>query len=313
MAVNLLIFIGSILALVKSATFATRYASDFAGNFRLPKYVVGFLVVGVISVMPETLVFANAVIRGVPSFGLGTLFGSNIADFTLIFALVIFFAGRGIKIESKFIQNYGIYHLMILLPLILGADGYYSRLDGMALVVVGLIFYFIIFRKSRSISPPSKKKKKNKRKIYKAFFFLLFSMGALLVSSYFVVSSATELARDLRISPVLIGMLVVGVGTTMPELFFSIKSVRKNNDGLAVGDILGTVLTDVTIIVGLVALISPFYFSSRIIYVTGIFMAISLFALLYLMRSGKVLTKRESYLLLAIYIVFVLVEFAINR
>jgi cation:H+ antiporter len=108
-------------------------------------------------------------------------------------------------------------------------------------------------------------------------------------------------------------MLFVGLGTTLPELFFSIRAVKNNHESLAMGDILGTVITDATIVVGILALINPFFFSQRIVYVTGMFMVVAAVMLLYLMRTGKVLTKKEGLFLLFYYLIFVLIEFTINN
>ncbi len=83
----------SLFMIIKGATLATRYAALLADSYRLSKYVVGFIIVAVISILPETFVAINSALSGVPSFGLGTLFGSNIADLTLIFALIILLSG----------------------------------------------------------------------------------------------------------------------------------------------------------------------------------------------------------------------------
>ena len=135
----------------------------------------------------------------------------------------------------------------------------------------------------------------------------------MLAGSHFTVTSAAALASYFGVSPVLIGMLIVGLGTTMPELFFSLKSVKKQNDSLAVGDILGTVLADATILVGVLALIHPFSFPQKIIYVTGVFMVVASFLLFNFMRSGRTLTKKEAYLLFLFWLVFVLAEFLVNK
>jgi Ca2+/Na+ antiporter len=82
---------------------------------------------------------------------------------------------------------------------------------------------------------------------------------------------------------------------------------------MAIGDILGTVLADATIVVGILALISPFNFPVKIVYITGGFMVIASFVLFKFMKSGKLLSKRESYALLFFWIIFVLVEFIANR
>src|SRR3989338_4021406 len=98
---NLFIFIVSLVVVIKGATLATKYAARLAESFRLSRYTVGFIVVAIISILPETFIAIDSALAGTPSFGLGVLFGSNIADLTLVFTVIIFFAGRGVKVESK--------------------------------------------------------------------------------------------------------------------------------------------------------------------------------------------------------------------
>lgn len=306
---NLFIFIVALLMVIKGATLATKYAGRLAESFRLSKYTVGFIIIAVISILPETFISINAAIEGIPSFGLGMLFGSNIADLTLLFALLVFLAGRSLKVEGKIIKNHAVYPFILLLPLVLGLNGHYSRLEGIALILAGGIFYYLALRKGIDGSVPanhSNDKLKNS-------LLLLFSMAVMLVGGHFTVTSATSLAGNIGVSPVLIGMLIVGLGTTMPEFFFSLKSVKKHDDSLAVGDILGTVLADATIVVGILALVDPFSFPVKIIYITGVFMVVASFILFRFMRSGRTITKREAWMLFAFWAVFVLVEFIANR
>ncbi|MFA5155319.1 MAG: sodium:calcium antiporter [Patescibacteria group bacterium] len=306
---NLFIFALALFLVIKGATLATRYAARLAESYRLSKYTVGFIIVAVISILPETFISLNAAVKGIPSFGLGMLFGSNIADLTLVFAVIILLAGRGLKIESKILKNHVVYPLILLLPLILGFNGHFSRLEGLVLILAGGIFYYLALREGTDGTVPldgDGSRGKN-------FWLLLFSMAVLLIGAHFTVVSATFIANYFSISPILIGMLVVGLGTTMPEFFFSLKSVRKRDDSLAVGDILGTVLADATIVVGLLALINPFYFPPKIIYVTGLFMVVASFVLFRFMRSGRTISRREAGGLLAFWLIFALVEFIVNR
>ena len=241
-----------------------------AEGFRISKYTVGFIIVAVISILPETFIAINSAVEGVPSFGLGMLFGSNIADLTLIFAILVFYAGRSLKIESKILKNHAVYPFILLFPLILGLDGYFSRIEGVALILAGAIFYYLALRDGTDGTVPVITS--NGR--YKSIGMLIVSMAILLIGAHFTVTSATAVATGLGVSPILIGMLIVGLGTTMPELFFSLRSVKKKDDSLAVGDILGTVLADATIVVGILALVSPFTFPQRIIFVTGLFLSL---------------------------------------
>lgn len=305
---NLLIFIAALFAVMKGATMATNYASSLARSFRISRYAIGFIVISIISILPETLISLNAAIKGIPSFGLGMLFGSNIADLTLVFAAVVLFSGRSLKIEAKIIKNHVVYPLILILPLILGLNGHFSRLEGLALILVGFIFYYLILKNSADGTPAPVAR----WKLAKDVLLLLGSLAIMLIGGYFVVSAAAALAGYLGVSPILIGMLVVGLGTTIPELFFSLKSVKAKDDSLAVGDLLGTVLADATIVLGLLAAFSPFYFPVRIIYVTGVFMVVSSFMLFRFMRSGHTLTRRETGMLLAFWVFFVLIELLFN-
>lgn len=306
---NLLIFALSLFLLIKGATLSTRYAGRLAQSFNLSKYIIGFIVVAIISILPETFIGINAALSGLPSFGLATLFGSNVADLTIVFAIIVAVANRGIKIESQILKNNLVYPFLLIMPLVLGLDGYYSRLEGLALIIAGAAFYYLSFK--NGVAGKTSQTHLDHR--FKNLIFLIFSLLILLIGAHFVVESATDLAYDLGLKPILIGMLIVSLGTAMPELFFSIKSVKKHNDSLAIGDVLGTVLADATVVVGILALISPFAFSQKIIYITGVFMVVAAFILFYFMRSGRVLSRKESYLLFAFWVIFVFVEFMFNK
>ncbi len=306
---NFLIFIFSLLLVVKGATLATKYSAKLTENFHFSKYIVGFVIVAFISIIPETLISINSAIAGIPEFGLGTLFGSNVADLTLIFAILIIYAGRGIKIESKVLKNVRLYPFFLFLPLLFGLNGSYSRIEGVALIVAGSLFYYLVFKNGVEVS----ERLNNENGKYKNFLLLLVAMAMLLVGSHFTVTSATDLAHALKISPILIAMLVVSLGTTMPELFYSLKSVKKKDDGLAIGDIMGSVLADATIVVGVLAVISPFSFPVKIVYITGVFMVVASLVLLRFMLSGRKISKKEGLMLLAFWLIYAVVEFVVSK
>ena len=123
-------------------------------------------------------------------------------------------------------------------------------------MIIGCIFYYLALKDGvdNTVNVNGGSRRKD-------IVMLLLGMALLLIGSNFTVSSAVALAQNMNISAILIGIMVVGVGTTIPEIFFAVKSIKKEDDSLAIGDILGTVLADATIVVGLIALISPFAFS----------------------------------------------------
>lgn len=306
---QLFIFAVSLFIVMRGATLATKYSGLLATSFRLSQYTVGFIVVAVISILPETFIALNAGFKGISSFGFGMILGSNVADLTLIIALIVFFSKRPLRIESKILKNHALYPFLLLLPIILGFDGYLSRPEGGALIIAGIVFYYLTLRHASNGSSVPYEKKADRKK---DMLFVLLGIALLLLGSHFTVTSASYIASVSGISPVLIGMLVVGLGTTIPEFFFSLKATKHNHDALAIGDILGTVLADATIVIGILALLSPFAFPTTIIYVAGVFMVASAFILFSFMRSGKVITGKEAFALFVFWLTFVLIECIVN-
>lgn len=308
MLTDIFIFIAALVLVIRSSMFAIKYAEALAESFNLSPYTVGFVIAAIISILPETFISLNAALAGVPSFGFGMLLGSNVADLTVVVALVALIARRPIKVDAKILKNHIIYPLFLLLPIVLGLDGHFTRIEGAGLILAGAIFYYLALRDGRNGSDGEYRSSNR----YRALTLLLLSMATLLLGAHFTVTSATDLALAFGVSPVLIGMLVVGLGTTVPELFFSLRAVKASADSLAIGDILGTVLADATIVVGILAVISPFYFPKIIIYVAGVFMVAAAVMLMSFMQSNRLITRREAFALIVFWLTFVIVEFIVN-
>lgn len=305
---DLLLFMAALLVVMKSADSAINYSSNLARSLGLSKHVVGFLIVAGISVLPETLISIQAAFQGVPSFGVATLFGSNVADVSLVFAIVLLFAKKGLKVESKILKDQYWYFLVLAIPLVLGYNGHYTRFEGFLMMLAGFLFHIHALSRDRH-----EMQKLRTRFSFRTVFLLLISMALLVLGSYFTVESGVKIAHFLGISPVLVGMLVVGLGTTLPETLFSIKAIRHHLDSLALGDILGTVMTDATLVLGMVVLIRPFYFDERLVHLTGVYMLLGTVLLFYFMQSGKTLKKREGVFLFVFYLLFVFTEFITSR
>ena len=309
---NALLVLGAaIFLIVRGATLATTYAIRLSHSLQLPRYTVGFLVVSAISILPELSISLISSFSGVPDFALGVLFGSNVADLTLIFALIILLTGRTLSVQKSTLKNNEFYLFLLLIPVLLGLDGYFSRADGALLLVAGGFFYYQSLKNRRASHTSGTTTRPYD--YYRSFFLLLVAVSMLLIGAYLAVSPASTIAAGLGISPILIGMFIVGLGTTLPELFFSLKSHQRHNDALAEGDLLGTVLADATLVVGTLALVNPFAFPISIIYITGFFMVAAASFLFYLMRSDRALTKREGFFLFLFWIAFLAAEMIFGR
>jgi len=132
----------------------------------------------------------------------------------------------------------------------------------------------------------------------KSLVFLVTSAAVLIISSKYAVEYATAFARDIGIPSTLIGLTMISIGVCLPEFMFSLRAVKNDCDSLALGDVLGTVITDATIVLGLVAIIRPFRFDPLIIYVTGTAMFFAGLLAVIFISSDRVLTKKEGACLL---------------
>jgi len=300
-----------LLAIGQSGSWAVTAAIQLSKRVGLSEFITSLFLVTTISILPETLVSVISAINGVPEIGFGTLLGSNVADLTFVFGMVALLAPNALRVESRFIKNDYLFLSFLILPLLLGINGHYSRLDGILLIFGSVVFLYTLIRQDGSI-----KKRNRVKTATPALRYILALMASVLimgVSAYYAVTHATRIAEAFSITPALIGLLVIALGTTLPELIFSVRAARKEHDTLAFGDILGTVIIDITFVLGLTALIHPFSFNPRLVMITGLFMLLAGLFTLSLLRSDQKLTKTEGALLLVFYAIFVTIEFMLRN
>lgn len=312
MILYLILLIASLFFLIKSAEYATLYSSKIAKNFRLSEFIVSFFIVAVVSAAPETTIAIISAFDGVPEFGLGTLLGSNVTDLTLVFGIVALFSLKGISVKSRLLRKDFFYLILLSIPLLLGIDGRFSRVDGIILVISCMFFFFTLANESKMFKKTFNHNGEHVN-LGKSIFLLIISLIVLLISAYFAVKFGVNFATELNIPPVLVGLIFAGLGTCLPELIFSIKAVKRSSDGLAMGDILGTVIIDATLIMGITCLIQPFNFDRKIIYITGVAMFVACLVVVRFMKTDKLLTKKEGIYLIFLYIIFLLIELFANR
>lgn len=310
---NLILSLIFLAILVKSVDYAIKYASRLAKFLRFPEFLVSFFIIALISVLPEATIAIISAIRGEPGMSLGTLLGSSLVDLTFVFGIVTLFSSKGIDVKSKILENNFFYLILLLFPLILGSDGNLSRKDGLILIFVGLLFFLKIYFESKRFRKKFDSSSKKKNHLARDIVLLILSMIVILAAAAFTVKFSVNFAHEINIPPILIGITILAVGTCLPEMIFSIKAVKENKHGLALGDILGTVITNATIILGLVALISPFNYNIYNLYVTGGTMFLGGALTMFFMKSEKSISKIEGLLLILFYIAFVFIEFFVNR
>jgi cation:H+ antiporter len=195
--------------------------------------------------------------------------------------------------------------LAVILPVVLFWDGEISRLDGVILIGAFLVYLFFLLRGKRDGTVFADKR--SKRRILLQFLILLGSMALLFVGATFITDSSESLSTTLGLPLFVVG-LIVAVGTCLPEMIFAIRSCNRAHCGLGLGNILGNVLADSLLTIGIVALISPI----KPAYVlpplsTGVLMVASAVIVLGLSRNG-VLDRRDGLVLVLVYAIFIAIQ-----
>jgi len=308
---NLVLLILFLILLINSAEFSIKYSKIVARRMRLPYLIVSFFIVAIISSLPEGFIAVISAIQGNPEFGMGTLIGSNVADLTLVFGLAILISGSaGISIKSSVLKRDFFYLALLFFPVLAGLDGSYSRLDGVILLFAGLSFFFSLYLQSRKIK--KEVDRPNFLQFIKSLALLIVSLSVLTISANYAIKYGVLFAKAINVPSVLVSLTVVSIGTCLPELIFSIKSLKYHHDELVLGDVFGTVISDATVYLGIMALIKPFSFNPLLIYVTGFSMFFAGVISTIFLNTDKSLSKKEGILLLVFYAVYLIVQIIIN-
>jgi len=200
-----------------------------------------------------------------------------------------------------------------ILPLLLIVDGNLNRIDGLILIGGFILYTIWLFSKEDRFKKVYRGRPANPTKSFVNFLknmvkIILFLL-LLLIASQFVIQSASLFSQKLGISLSLVGILIVGLGNCLPEAYFSIISAKRGENWLILGDLMGCVIVCASMVLGVIALISPFEildFSPFL--VARIFMIIAALLFIVFIRTGRKVTKKEGLFFLATYIVFLLVE-----
>ncbi|MDY6089817.1 MAG: calcium/sodium antiporter [Bdellovibrionota bacterium] len=312
MTLPILATIFGIFLLLYSADIFVDGASDTAKYFNIPSLLIGIVIIGFGTSMPELVVSFISGIERTPGIAIGNAYGSNIANIALILGTTALISPVIVN-KSILKKELPILTFVTLVSLFLILDKNISRVDSIILLFLFLGFMsYLIFdglKASKNIKEnESLKKEKENISILKAILFVLIGLVLLVVSSKILVWGAVKIAASLGVSELVIGLTVVAVGTSLPELASSIVSARKNEHDLTFGNIIGSNIFNTLACVGIAGSIMPFSISKDIIFRDMgvlIFLTLILFLMGYNFKNkqGKI-SRFEGAFLLACYIAY---------
>lgn len=306
---QILIFIVAILFLARSGAWAVQALSRIARFLKWSEFVVAFILMSFVSSLPDLFVGISSVIHGIPEVSFGEIIGANVINLTLAVGLAVLFCG-GLAVERKIVKKDSVFMAISgLLPILLILDGKLSRIDGIILLLGFAVYGFWLFSQKDRFSRIYNNADWNFKVFLKDILIFLGSVALLVLSAEFMMRATVVFAETINIPTVMIGILLIGSGTTLPETYFVVKAALRGNKELILGNLMGCVVVTSLFILGIVAALSPIEISNFSPYFAArIFLLISTAFFLIIIRTGEKITKKEAGILILIYLVFVITE-----
>lgn len=279
----LLLIIGFVL-LIKGADFFVEGSSSLARFLKIPSVIIGLTIVAMGTSAPEASVSINAALADNNDIAVSNIIGSNIFNGLVVVGICAFISG--FKTNKDILKRDMPVNILITAILcVMIADGRLSRLEGI-LLLAGMIFYIVNMilsaLKTRSSYPDEKS-----MPLYKSLIFIAGGLVAVIFGGNLVVNNASQIAVSFGVSQNFIGLTIVAIGTSLPELVTSIVATRKGDSGLALGNAIGSNIFNILFILGMSATISPLHILSESVIDCAILLVsgILLFVFAYTRKS----------------------------
>lgn len=262
MLIAVIQLVAGFLLLVWGADRLVAGASATARNIGISPMVIGLTVIGFGTSAPELVVSAIATLKGNSGLAVGNAIGSNIANIGLVLGITALI--YPLRMESTALKReYPVLLLIMLVCFLMALDGSYSTVEGWSLIIglLVVVMWIISIGLQRPLSDPLAEEfdaeipKDTPTKV--ALFWLMVGLIVLPISSIFLVDGAITIARHLHVSDTVIGLTIVALGTSLPELATAITAALHKEDDLAIGNIIGSNIFNLLGVLGIAAIIHP--------------------------------------------------------
>ena len=308
LVVQLLILAASLIALASASHFTIKSIEKVIELTGLSDASAGFIILAILTSTPEIIVALFSVLEGTPAISIGDVLGSNVFNIGIVLGVLGVLGYLKTCCTDLLVELTDILFITTLIPLLLVISHYHifdisSPIVGAVLLATFFVNTYIMAKKR---TPPvkldvAKTVKKERRNVVLMTLFLSFLV--VVVAARLAVYSASNIAFSLGVPPILIGAKIVAIGTSLPELSLDLTAVRRGRVQLAMGDIIGSNLTNLTLVLGLVLLTSPFRVDMTIFTEILPFLLITTVIFWrFIMRGG--VSKAGGVVLLLIYFLF---------
>jgi cation:H+ antiporter len=302
--VQLLILVGSLIVLAFSSHFTIKAIEKLIELTGLSEMSAGFILLATLTSVPEIIVALFAVLQGEAGISVGDILGSNVFNIGAVLGLLGILGYLKTCCTNLLTELTDILLITSLIPLLLVIFKVSSPIVGAILLATFVAnTYFMAKKRLPAVESNGIVATPERRGLSKVVFMLLLALVGVIVAARLVVTSGLELASLLGAPPILLGAKVIAIGTSLPELTTDFSAVRRGRVHLAIGGIIGSNLTNLTLVLGLVLLASPFAVDTTIFTELLPFLLITTVIFWRFLTRGGI-SKIGGLLLLASYLLF---------
>ena len=315
---NLVLLVFFSFLLIKATDILLINLKRLSSRTRLGEFAITGFLIALATSLPELFVGISSALEGVPNLSLGNVIGSNIANLSLVIGGAAFLGGA-LGVKGRFVRRDVFYAFLAgAAPMMLLVDRHLSRIDGVILLALYGFYNFSVFaeQKKRVVEADGEKvihwilRRLNHAGQSRDIAWIFMAVALLIFSSDMLVRQAVVFGKFLQLPILLIGLFLVAVGTSLPELAFQLKAVRQRRPQMAFGDLLGSVVANGTLIIGVTSLLAPIKIMAFSEYLLATLAYVVIFGLFYLfIRTKQKLERWEGAILVLAYLVFVVAEF----
>ncbi|MDE6615939.1 MAG: calcium/sodium antiporter [Lachnospiraceae bacterium] len=303
--VYVFLVVGFIL-LIKGADFFVEGSSSVAKMLRVPSLIIGMTIVAMGTSFPECSVSINASIAGSNALAISNAIGSNIFNLMVVCGVCTLFCPLAVD-KGTLKKEFPFSIIVALVLLGLGSAGMVlARIDGMVMSVIfaGFLYWMVISAKKARAESQDNEEEYEIMPVWKCIFYIIGGIIAIITGGDVVVDSATKIAEQFGMSENLIGLTVVAFGTSLPELVTSVVAAKKNEVDMALGNVIGSNIFNILLVLGVAAAISPVAFIMENIVDIAVLVIMSLIVWVFAWSKQK-LVRGEGIVMLLMYAVYV--------
>ena len=307
---NVLFLILGMVFLIKGADFFVEGSSNVAKALKIPALIIGLTLVSIGTSLPELSVSVNAALNGSADISYGNVVGSNIFNVFVVIGCSALFTPM---IVDKNLKKYdipiliAIYVLFALFSFVISPN-ILSRFESIILVLLFIAYIvFLILRTKKQVKvgeivvEEEKPTDKKPKKMWVNIIYIIIGLVGIIAGGEFVVATASNLAYMAKMSELLVGLTIVAIGTSLPELVTSAVAAKKGENDIAVGNAIGSSIFNILLILGVASAIVPISFESNTIIDVATMMVSAVMVLLFALKGSKI-NKLEGAILILIYL-----------